>query len=87
MIDEVLSELKQAIEKAKEGLRRALGKLRTGRAHPSMLDTLRVDYYGQTTPIAQLATVNVPEPRLLTVKPWDKSQVQAVERAIREKSS
>ncbi|HEY3496955.1 MAG TPA: ribosome recycling factor [Polyangiaceae bacterium] len=84
MIDEVLSELKQAIEKAKEGLRRALGKLRTGRAHPSMLDTLRVDYYGQKTPIAQLATVNVPEPRLLTVKPWDKSQVQAVERAIRE---
>jgi ribosome recycling factor len=84
MIDEVLSELKQAIEKAKEGLRRALGKLRTGRAHPSMLDTLRVDYYGQKTPIGQLATVNVPEPRMLTVKPWDKSQVQAVERAIRE---
>ena len=84
MIDEVLSELKQAIEKAKEGLRRALGKLRTGRAHPSMLDTLRVDYYGQKSPIGQLATVNVPEPRLLTVKPWDKSQVQAVERAIRE---
>ena len=84
MIEEVLTELKQAIEKSKEGLRRALGKLRTGRAHPSMLDTLRVEYYGQTTPIAQLATVNVPEPRLLTVKPWDKSQVQAVERAIRE---
>jgi ribosome recycling factor len=84
MIEEVLTELKQAIERSKEGLRRALGKLRTGRAHPSMLDSLRVDYYGQTTPIAQLATVNVPEPRLLTVKPWDKSQVPAVERAIRE---
>jgi ribosome recycling factor len=84
MIDEVLAELKQAIEKAKDGLRRQLGKLRTGRAHPSMLDTLRVDYYGSSTPIGQMATVNVPEPRLITVKPWDKSQVQAVERALRE---
>jgi ribosome recycling factor len=84
MIDEVLSELKQAIEKAKEALRRDLAKLRTGRAHPGMLENLRVDYYGQSTPIAQMATVNVPEPRMLTVKPWDKSQVQAVEKAIRE---
>ena len=84
MIDEVLSELKQASEKAKEALQRELGKLRTGRAHAGMLDGIRVDYYGQTTPIAQMATVNVPEPRLITVKPWDKSQVQAVEKAIRE---
>lgn len=84
MIDEVLSELKQAIEKTKDALRRDLLKLRTGRAHPSMLDSLRVEYYGQRTPIAQMATINIPEPRLLTVKPWDKSQVQAVERAIRE---
>ncbi len=84
MIDEVLEELKQGIEKAKDALRRDLGKLRTGRAHPGMLDTIRVDYYGQKSPIAQLATVNVPEPRMLTVKPWDKSQVQAVEKAIRE---
>jgi len=84
MIEEVLAELRQGIEKAKEALRRDLGKLRTGRAHPGMLDTLRVDYYGQKSPIAQMATVNVPEPRMLTVKPWDKSQVQAVEKAIRE---
>lgn len=84
MIDEVLAELKQAIEKSKDGLRRQLQKLRTGRAHPSMLDTLRVDYYGSSTPIGQMANVNVPEPRLITVKPWDKSQVSAVERALRE---
>jgi ribosome recycling factor len=84
MIDEVLSELKQGIEKAKDALRRDLAKLRTGRAHPGMLDSLRVDYYGAKTPLAQMANVNVPEPRLLTVKPWDKSQVQAVEKAIRE---
>src|SRR5690349_19697233 len=84
MIDEVLSELKQGIEKAKDALRRDLAKLRTGRAHPGMLDSIKVDYYGAKTPIAQMANVNVPEPRLLTVKPWDKSQVQAVEKAIRE---
>lgn len=84
MIDEVLSELKQGIEKAKEALRRDLAKLRTGRAHAGMLETIRVDYYGQSTPISQMASVSVPEPRMLTVKPWDKSQVQAVEKAIRE---
>jgi ribosome recycling factor len=84
MIDEVLAELKQGAEKAKEALRRELSKLRTGRAHSGMLDTLRVDYYGSSTPIGQMATVNVPEPRLITVKPWDRSQVQAVEKAIRE---
>src|SRR5688572_5515255 len=84
MIDEVLAELKQGAEKAKEALRRELSKLRTGRAHSGMLDTLRVDYYGSSTPIGQMATVNVREPRLITVKPWDRSQVQAVEKAIRE---
>jgi ribosome recycling factor len=84
MIDDVLSELKQGIEKAKDALRRDLAKLRTGRAHPGMLENIRVDYYGQSTPISQMANINVPEPRMLTVKPWDKSQVQAVEKAIRE---
>jgi ribosome recycling factor len=84
MIDEVLGELRGASEKAKEALKRELSKLRTGRANPGMLDGIRVDYYGQSTPIAQMATVSVPEPRLITVKPWDKSQVQAVEKALRE---
>jgi ribosome recycling factor len=84
MIDEVLSELKQATERSKDALKRDLAKLRTGRAHGGMLDSIKVDYYGTTTPIAQMATVSVPEPRMLTVKPWDKSQVQAIEKAIRE---
>jgi ribosome recycling factor len=84
MIDEVLTELKQQTEKAKEALKRELGKLRTGRAHAGMLDSIRVDYYGSTTPLGQMATISVPEPRLLTVKPWDKSQVQHVEKALRE---
>jgi ribosome recycling factor len=84
MIDDILSELKASNEKAKEALRRELSKLRTGRAHPAMLDMLRVDYYGQPTPISQMASVGVPEPRMLTVKPWDKSAVQLVDKAIRE---
>jgi ribosome recycling factor len=86
MIDDVLAELKKGIENAREALKRELSKLRTGRAHPAMLDGIRVDYYGQMTPLPQMATVNVPEPRLITVKPWDKSQVQIVEKAIRESS-
>jgi ribosome recycling factor len=84
MIQETLDELRSSTEKAKEALKRELSKLRTGRAHAGMLDTLRVEYYGQSTPIPQMATVSVPEPRLITVKPWDKSQAQAIDKAIRE---
>jgi ribosome recycling factor len=84
MIDDTLAELRNSVEKAKEALKRALAKLRTGRAHPAMLDSIRVDYYGQSTPLSQMANVGVPEPRLITVKPWDKSTVTAVEKAIRE---
>ena len=84
MIQEVLEELQTSIGKCHEALRRDLSKLRTGRANAGLLELVRVDYYGQVTPIAQMATISVPEPRLLTVKPWEKSQVQAVEKAIRE---
>lgn len=84
MIDDALSELAQSMEKAHAALRRDLAKLRTGRAHPSMLDGVRVDYYGQATPLSQMATIGVPEPRLITVKPWDKSQVKTVEKALKE---
>jgi ribosome recycling factor len=49
-----------------------------------MLDGIRVDYYGQSTPLAQMATINIPEPRMLTIKPWDKGQATAIDRAIRE---
>jgi ribosome recycling factor len=84
MIDEVMSELAAATDKAHEALKRDLGRLRTGRAHAGLLDGVRVDYYGQVTPLAQMATINVPEARLITVKPWDKSQTQAVEKALRE---
>jgi ribosome recycling factor len=84
MIDEVLAELDQATERARDALKRELGRLRTGRAHTGLLEGLRVDYYGQSTPIAQMATIAIPEPRLMTVKPWDRSQVQAVDKALRE---
>ena len=84
MLDDVLKELRASADKALEALRRDLAKVRTGRAHPSMLDGIRVDYYGTSTPLSQMANINVPEPRLMTVKPWDKGQVKAVDKAIRE---
>ena len=84
MIDEMLSELQEASNRAREALKRELGRLRTGRAHAGLLEGVRVDYYGQTTPVSQMATIAVPEPRLITVRPWDKSQVQAVDKALRE---
>jgi ribosome recycling factor len=84
MMDDVVKDLRASIEKAMEALKRDLSRVRTGRAHPSMLDAIRVDYYGTATPIAQMANVAVPEPRLLTVKPWEKSQVKAIDKAIRE---
>ena len=84
MIDDVLQELRDAIQRTQEALRRELSRLRTGRAHAGMLEGIRVDYYGQSTPLAQMATIGVPEPRLLTIKPWDKTSVIAVDKAIRE---
>ena len=84
MLEEILGDLKTSIGKAHEALKRDLGKVRTGRAHAGMLDSVRVDYYGVSTPLGQMATVSVPEPRMITVKPWDKSAVKLVEKAIRD---
>ena len=84
MLDDVQKELQSSIAKAHEALKRELAKLRAGRASPSLLDGVKVDYYGTLTPLAQMANINVPEPRLITVKPWDKSQAKAAEKAIRE---
>lgn len=84
MIDETLEELRTAIGKTHEALKRDLTKLRTGRANAALLDSLRVDYYGTPTPISQMANIAVPEARLLIVKPWEKSQVKAIEKAIME---
>lgn len=84
MLDDVHKELVSAIAKAHDALRRDLAKLRAGRANANLLEGIRVDYYGTMTPLAQMANVAVPEPRMLTVKPWDKSQMKAVEKALRE---
>src|SRR3954471_21177712 len=84
MIDDVHKELSTSIGKAHEALKRELTKLRAGRANPNLLEGIRVDYYGAVTPLGQMAHINVPEPRMLTVKPWDKSAVKSVEKAIRE---
>lgn len=84
MIDDVLSDLSDSIEKTHEALRRELSKIRTGRAHPGVLDRVRVDYYGSPTPIAQMATVTVLDARMLAVKPWEKGQAGNIDRAIRD---
>jgi len=84
MLDEVFKELRAGIEKAIDALRRDLSKVRTGRAHAGMLDSIRVDYYGVSTPLQQMATVSVPEPRLITIKPWEKGQAKAIDKALRD---
>src|SRR5262245_22304024 len=84
MLEDVIKELRTGIEKSIEALRRDLAKVRTGRAHAAMLDGIRVDYYGTPTPVQQMATVSVPEPRLITIKPWEKGQAKAIDKAIRE---
>jgi ribosome recycling factor len=84
MINDVQNELVGSSAKAHDALKRELTKLRAGRASTNLLDGIRADYYGTMTPLAQMAHINVPEPRLLTVKPWDKTALKAVEKALRE---
>lgn len=87
MSDEIeidLDDLKRRMEGAIAALRTEFGSLRTGRASASMLEPVMVEAYGQMTPINQVGTVNVPEPRMVTINVWDKSMVGKVEKAIRE---
>ncbi len=82
MIQDVIADAKTRMQKAIEATRHEFGSLRTGRASPVLLEQIRVDYYGTPTPINQLATITVPEPRLLVIQPWDKKFAKDVERAI-----
>lgn len=84
MLEEILAELRTATSKAHDALRRDLSRLRTGRASPTMLEGVRVDYYGTPTPIPSMATISVPEPRMLQIKVWERGQAKAVDKAIRE---
>lgn len=80
---DVIKETRPRMDTVIEDFRRKLGTIRTGRAAVSLLDTVMVDYYGTMTPLNQLASVHAPEPQMLTVQPWDQTQIGAVEKAIR----
>lgn len=80
---DVIKETKPRMESAIEDFRRKLATVRTGRASVSLLDTVSVDYYGTPTPLNQMASVHAPEPQMLTVQPWDPTQLGSVEKAIR----
>jgi ribosome recycling factor len=84
VIDETLFDAEERMEKAVAVAREELGAIRTGRASPQMFAKIVVDYYGTPTPLPQLSTINTPEPRMAIVKPYDPSQLGAIERAIRD---
>ena len=79
---DIVNDTKPKMDAVVEDFKRKLGNVRTGRASVGLLDSVHVDYYGTSTPLTQMASVAVPEPQLITVQPWDMSQVNAVEKAI-----
>jgi ribosome recycling factor len=82
MIDEVLDEFGQRMERSVEVLQDDLMGIRTGRASPALVEKLPVEYYGSLTPLNQMASIAVPEPRLLVIRPWDPSALADIERAL-----
>lgn len=83
MINDITNDAEDGMKKAVESFKRDLQKVRTGRANTSMLDGIKVDYYGTPTPVNQVASVQVVDARLITVKPWEKSMIQVIDKAIR----
>ena len=83
MVSDVLKDLQANLDKGIDALKKDLGKVRTGRANVAILDGLRVDYYGTPTPLHQVASVSAPDPRLITIKPWEKSLIPEIEKLIR----
>ena len=83
MINDIITEAEEGMTKALDAFKRDLQKIRTGRANTSMLDGIKVDYYGTPTPVNQVATVQVVDARLITVKPWEKAMVPIIDKAIR----
>lgn len=83
-VDTVLKETKPKMDLVVEDLKRKLSNVRTGRATVGLLDDITVDYYGTPTPLSQMASVNVPEAQMLTVQPWDATQISAIEKAINQ---
>jgi ribosome recycling factor len=84
MIDDFLKDAREHMDKSVDATRGKFGTIRTGRASPSLLDRVMVDYYGTQTPLKQLATIHTAEARLLTVQPYDKNSLKAIERGIME---
>jgi ribosome recycling factor len=84
MVDELIQDAARRMDRSIEATRNEFNTVRTGRASAALLDRIQVDYYGQQTPLKQLATINVPEPRMPTVQPFDPSSLKAIERSIQE---
>ncbi len=82
MVESVLDDLKVDYEDTIAQFQKELAKIRTGRANVAMLDGIRVEYYGQMTPLNQVATLRVPEPRMITIQPWEQSTIPDIEKAI-----
>ena len=82
--DELIADARERMGKSVDSIRQEFGSVRTGRASPALLDRISVDYYGAQTPLKQLATITAPEARLLTIQPYDKSSIKAIERSILE---
>ena len=86
MIDDIINDAEAGMQKAIESFKRDLSKIRTGRASTSMLDGIKVDYYGTPTPVNQVATVTVVDARLISIKPWEKNMIPIIDKAIRAAS-
>jgi ribosome recycling factor len=84
VIDELLQDAREHMDKSVESTRIKFHSVRAGRANPNLLDRINVEYYGAVTPLRQLSTINAPEVRMITVQPYDKSSIKAIERAILE---
>jgi ribosome recycling factor len=84
MIEELLQDARERMTKSVESTRHEFGSVRTGRATPALLDRIMVEYYGASTPLKQLATIGAPEARLLSIQPYDKGSIKAIEKAILE---
>ncbi|HET8872261.1 MAG TPA: ribosome recycling factor [Gaiellaceae bacterium] len=83
-MEELIQDATRRMDRSVESMHGELNSIRTGRASAALLDRVQVDYYGQKTPLKQLATINVPEPRMLTVQPFDPNTIKDIERAIQE---
>jgi ribosome recycling factor len=83
-LEEIISKTKEQMTKSLEFFKQQIAKVRTGRANASILDNIKVDYYGSPTPITQIATINVPDAKTIVIQPWDPSTLGAIEKAIKQ---